>query len=157
MADIHPAPVPSMMMPSLNTPGPEFPHGPADVNDGSGSDYGAPPTSWGMVGDDVMSGAQGGLLQESSYAHDVNAGAVAPYYAGSISPIFVGGDNDAGGRDDVSGTVAGAVAAAEARFNEYQSDVLPQGAAYGDLMNLPVTLPSGEAAVGSFYDPPRDY
>src|SRR5690242_4335501 len=45
-----------------------------------------------------------------------------PYEAGVISPVYAGGDADAGGRDIVSATVAGAVAAAEARFGELQGD-----------------------------------
>src|SRR5258708_2941885 len=47
---------------------------------------------------------------------------VNPYEAGGISAIYAGGDADAGGRDDVAGSVAGAVAAAEARFTELQGD-----------------------------------
>lgn len=88
----------------------------------------------------------------------------APYYAGDISPIQVHGDPDPGGRDDVSGTVDGAVAAAQARFAEHESDTLAQGSTYGDIMTLPpdpldpgVGSLGGTLPSGGFYDPPRDY
>jgi len=61
----------------------------------------------------------------------------APYSPGSSSAIFVGGSADAGGRDDVAGTVAAAQAAAEARFHEHQTDTYGQGSQIGDLMTLP--------------------
>jgi hypothetical protein len=55
-----------------------------------------------------------------------------------ISPIFVGGDADPGGRDTVAGTVAGAVANAQARFREHESDTHVAGTStIGDLMTLP--------------------
>jgi hypothetical protein len=53
------------------------------------------------------------------------------------SPIYVGGDADAGGRDDVAATVAGAVANAQARYLEHEGDTHGQGSQIGDLMNLP--------------------
>ena len=88
----------------------------------------------------------------------------APYAAGAPSPIQAHGDADAGGRDDVADSVAGAVTAAEARFHEHQTDTYGLGSTIGDVMTLPpnpldpgvgstgVTDPSG-----GFYDPPRNY
>lgn len=103
-------------------------------------------------------------LSEQAWAHDVAAGlADAPYYAGPLAPVFVGGDDDAGGRDSVSGTVAGSVAAATARWQEYERDIRPQGSAYGDLMSFPPSPLDPGAGVGNtmpyggFYDPPRQY
>ena len=87
-----------------------------------------------------------------------------PYEPGMISPVYAGGDADAGGRDIVSATVAGAVSNAEARFGELQGDTYGQGSHIGDTMTLPpspldpgvgslgTTLPSG-----AYYDPPRNY
>lgn len=87
--------------------------------------------------------------------------APAPYSPGDVSPIYVGGDSDAGGRDDVSGTVAGAMAAAEARYKEYQSDTYGQGSVIGDLMRLPENSMDPAVGVqgleGAFFEPPRDY
>lgn len=157
MADIHGNPVASMSGPSLDGPGSEFPSADGGVMPAGNVTYSPGTLTYGMAGDDVMAGASGGPLQESAYAHDLSAGAAAPYYGGEISPIFTGGTADAGGRDDVSGTVAGSVAAAEARFNNRQAETLEQGSTIGDLMGLPAAPVSGEAAVGSFYDPPRDY
>jgi len=69
----------------------------------------------------------------------------APYAPGSPDPILVGGDPDAAGRDDVAGSVAEAMAAAEARYGEHQRDTYGQGSVIGDIMILP---PSGlDAAV----------
>lgn len=88
----------------------------------------------------------------------------APYDPGTPSPVQVHGDNDAGGRDDVAGTVADAMAAAEARYHEYQSDTLGQGSTIGDLMTMPASgldpaagSPGTTDPSGGFYDPPRDY
>jgi hypothetical protein len=53
------------------------------------------------------------------------------------SPIFVGGDDDPGGRDIVSATVAGSVANAQARFTEHERDTHATGSTTGDLMTLP--------------------
>ena len=64
----------------------------------------------------------------------------APYAAGSPDAIYTGGDADAGGRDDVAGTVAGAQAAVEARYAEHSSDQAGQGSTIGDLMDLPPTV-----------------
>jgi hypothetical protein len=133
VADIQPYPIPG-------TPGP----GPAPVPYSGPDpapeppDYDPGPAAISYPGSEVMGAAAGGILQESAAAHDVNAGSAdAPYYAGDISPVFAGGDADAGGRDDVAGTVAGSVAAAEARYIEHESDTHAQGSAIGDLMDLP--------------------
>ena len=82
-----------------------------------------------------------------------------------ISPVAFPGDADAGGRDDVAATVAGAVAAAEARFREHESDTYGQGSTIGDVMTLPPArqdpavgvLPGEGMPSGSYYDPPREY
>ena len=68
----------------------------------------------------------------------------APYEPGSPSPIFVGGDADAGGRDDVAGDVAGAVANAKARYDEYEADTFGQGSQIGDNILLPGPPPPFE-------------
>lgn len=161
MADIHGSPGDAPQMPAASGPGPApVPYGGGDPT----PTMSAPETVvFGSAGDDVMAGVAGGnAVQESSYAHDVNAGLVTPYYPGSLSPIYVGGDADAGGRDDVAGTVAGAVAAAEARFAEHQSDAVNTGSGViGDLMTIPPN--SMDPAVGAlgpeggYYDPPRNY
>lgn len=102
-------------------------------------------------------------LTESAAAHDIAAGlADAPYYPGAISPVNAAGDADAGGRDDVSGTVQGSVDAATARFHEHMAD-LGAGGTIGDLMTFPPgPLDPGAgvgniAPMGGFYDPPREY
>ena len=61
----------------------------------------------------------------------------APYAPGSPQSIAVHGDADAGGRDDVAGSVAAAQAAAEARYHEHQRDTYGQGSRIGDLITLP--------------------
>lgn len=88
----------------------------------------------------------------------------APYDAGSLSPIQVHGDADAGGRDDVAGSVAAAQAAAEARYREHQGDTYGQGSTIGDLMQMPASgldpaasSPGTTDPAGSYYDPPRSY
>lgn len=72
----------------------------------------------------------------------------APDAAGAPDAIYAGGDADAGGRDDVAGTVAGAQAAAEARYGEHQRDTYGQGSTIGDVMDLPsqdFSLPTAHA------------
>lgn len=88
----------------------------------------------------------------------------APYYAGEVSPVQVHGDADAGGRDDVAGSVAAAQAAAEARYHEHQGDTYSQGSRIGDVMTLPPSpLDPGVGVTGTtdpsgaYYDPPRNY
>src|SRR5258708_1467404 len=82
---------------------------------------------------------------------------VNPYDPGSPQAILVGGDADPGGRDIVSGTVAGSVSAAHAWLGELQGDTYGQGSRIGDLMGLPPRTAGGESDGGGFYDPPRDY
>lgn len=88
----------------------------------------------------------------------------APYAAGSPEPVFAGGDADAGGRDDVGGTVAEAVSNAEARYHEHQGDTYGMGSVIGDLMTLPAggldpaaSSPGTTDPAAGFYDPPRNY
>lgn len=61
----------------------------------------------------------------------------APYAPGAASAIFTGGDADAGGRDDVAGSVAEAMSNAQARYGEHQADTYGQGSTIGDVMTLP--------------------
>ena len=89
---------------------------------------------------------------------------VAPYDPGTLSPIQVHGDADAGGRDDVAGSVAEAQANAEARFHEHMSDTYGLGSTIGDLVTMPpngldpaASSPGTTDPSGSFYDPPRSY
>jgi len=118
--------------------------------------YAPMPVTFATPTADVLAGAAGGLLQESGYAHDVNAGLVASYVPGSPQPVAFPGGADAGGRDDVSGTVAGAVTAAEARYLEHASDATQAGPSHiGDALGVPVETVGNFQ--GAFYDPPRDY
>jgi hypothetical protein len=125
--------------------------------------YAATGVSFSTPGPDVLAGAEGGLLQESAYAHDVNAGLVADYVPGSPQPVAFPGAADAGGRDDVSGTVAGAVANAEARYLEHEGDTHAQGSVIGDVMTLPPgpldpgSSPGEALPAGHYFDPPREY
>ena len=86
-----------------------------------------------------------------------------PYEPGVISPVYAGGDADAGGRDIVSATVAGAVANAEARFGELQGDTYGVGSHIGDAMTFPPgpldpgAGPGLTDPEGHYYDPPRTY
>ena len=88
---------------------------------------------------------------------------MTPYYGGPLDPVEAMGDADAGGRDDVSSTVAGAVANANARWHEHQSDTFGVGSTIGDLVNFPPSPLDPGAGVGNtapaaaFYDPPRGY
>jgi len=88
----------------------------------------------------------------------------APYATSALSPIYVGGDADPGGRDDVGGSVAEAVSNAEARYGEHQRDTYGQGSTIGDVMTLPPSpLDPGVGSLGitdpsgAYYDPPRNY
>lgn len=121
---------------------------------------GAGPALGYAPGAGVLVGVSGNGIQESSLA----APNINPYEAGDVSPIYAGGDSDAGGRDDVAGSVAAAVAAAQARFTELQGDVLTQGSTIGDLMAMPpshldpaASSPGTTDPSGGFYDPPRGY
>jgi hypothetical protein len=87
----------------------------------------------------------------------------APYAPGSPSAIYVGGDADAGGRDDVAGDVAGSVASAQARYGEHQTDTYGLGSVIGDVVTFPASpldTPAGPGETdpsGHYYTPPRAY
>lgn len=157
MADIHGSPGAAPQMPAAPNSGPApVPYQGADLSPEPPL-YGVTAVGFPTMGSEVMSGVSSAMgVQESDYAHDVNAGLCTPYYAGDISPI-----NTLGTPDDVSGTVAGSVAAAEARFTSHQQATFGPGNDIGDLMNVPQN--SLDPAVGSlgplgsYYDPPRDY
>jgi hypothetical protein len=88
----------------------------------------------------------------------------APYSPGEAGHVNVHGDADAGGSDKTSGTVDGAVAAAQARQAELQSDTFGLGSSIGDLVPMPpngldpaASSPGTTDPSGAFYDPPRNY
>jgi hypothetical protein len=87
----------------------------------------------------------------------------APYAPGSPDPVFTGGAGDAGGRDTVAGSPAGAVANAKARYGELQGDTHGFGSHIGDLVNFPPSPldpgagPGLTDPAGHYYDPPRAY
>jgi hypothetical protein len=144
------APEAPPQMPQASTPGPApVPYnGPGSAlgPDISGPDPDVSATS--TPGPGVLAGVTGAnYVTESPLA----APNVNPYEAGAISPIYAGGDADAGGRDIVAGSVAAAVAAAEARFGELAGDTYGQGSAIGDLMTLPPNQ------LDAYYEPPRNY
>ena len=137
-------------MPQASTPGPApVPYG------GPGSAIG--PHSGAPVPDVSFSSTPGpGVLAGVTGANDVTESPLAapnvnPFEAGSPDPIYTGAAADAGGRDTVSASVAAAVAAAEARFGEHETDTYAQGSTIGDLMDMPPVSTPG------YYDPPRDY
>jgi hypothetical protein len=68
-------------------------------------------------------------------------------------PIVFPGDNDPGGRDTVSSSVAGAVANAEARFRELAGDTYGLGSQIGDTLELPQP-PSGPGVGNADLDLP---
>jgi hypothetical protein len=149
-------------MPQASTPGPApVPYaGPDELGQ---VHYAATGVSFTLPSVEVLNGTDGNAVQSSGYATDVNAGLVVDYVPGAISPIAVGGAADAGGRDDVAGTVAGAVAAAEARYLEHESDTHPAGSTIGDVMTLPPgpldpgSSPGEALPTGHYFDPPREY
>lgn len=77
----------------------------------------------------------------------------APYDPGPVSPVVTGCDDDAGGRDPVSGTVDGAEAAASARLSELQSDTYGQGSTIGDVMDLAPVDSNASVATWGPYTP----
>ena len=109
-------------------------------------------------GSEVLGGTPGHVAEAPLAAPNPN-----PYEAGNPGPIYVGGDADAGGRDIVAGSVAGAVRNAEARFGELQGDTYGQGSHIGDLMSFPASpLDPGMGLgltdpEGHYYTPPRNY
>ena len=151
MADIHGSPGDAPQMPAATGPGPApAPYGGSDLSPEPPA-YAVDGVSFAAPGAEVMNGVSGNGVQESGYAHDISAGLVAPYAPGTPSLIAVHGDADAGGRDDAAGTVAGAVANAEARYLEYQSDAVTAGPSQiGDAMTIP--LPPEDAT-----SPPNDF
>ena len=89
---------------------------------------------------------------------------IAPYDPGVPGHVNVHGDPDPGGSDKTAGTVDGAVAAAEARWRELESDTYGLGSVLGDVVTLPPNqLDPGVGSTGTtdpsgaFYDPPRNY
>lgn len=157
------APVTPPQMPQASTPGP------APTPYGAGSqrpeppDYSPQPVTFSTPGVVVLHGVDGNAVQESGYAHDVNAGLVAQFYPGQVSAIQMHGNADAGGRDDVAATVAGAVAAAEARYLEHEGDTHGTGSTIGDALIMPPgpidpgAAPGEALPSGAYYDPPREY
>ena len=99
MADIHGSPGGEAQMPAAAGAGPApAPYAGPDAGAANVTyDVGSVPFS--TPGVEVMGGVSGNAVQESGYAHDMNAGLVTPFYAGDISPVGVHGDADAGGRD----------------------------------------------------------
>ena len=139
--------------------------GPAPVpfgGDQSAGNAPLPPVSVpiGTPGPGVLAGTAGANHVTSS---ELAAPAVNPYEAGSVSPVMFPGDADPGGRDIVSGTVAGAVASAEARFGELRGDTYGLGSHVGDIVTLPPSPldpgagPGLTDPAGHYYDPPRSY
>ena len=163
MADIHGSPASAAQNPQATSAG----SAPVPYH---GADQSPEPPAYAVSLDladaaaEVMTGipAMPGL-SESAAAHDIAAGlADAPYYAGAVSAIYTGGGS-AGNRDDVAGTVAGSVDAATGRWRALEADMLPQGTAYGDLVDFPPSPLDPGAGVGNtaptggFYDPVREY
>ena len=164
MADIHGSPAdPGLQMPQAGNSGPApLPYAGPDLRP-EPPDYAVDLGPLGDPAASVMAGVVNLGTTEDPSAHDINAGLVTPYYAGDISPVNAAGDADAGGRDDVSATVGGAVAAATGRWHEFQSDTYGEGSVIGDLMTFPPSPEDPGAGVGNtlptagFYDPDRDY
>jgi hypothetical protein len=157
------APTEPAQMPQATSPGPA----PTPYSAGSQRpeppDYSPMPVSFSTPGVIVLAPAEGGPLQESAYAHDINAGLVVDYVPGVPQPVAFPGNADAGGRDDVSGSVAGAVANAEGRYLEHEGDTHGIGSTIGDLMAMPPgpidpgAAPGEAAPSGAYFDPPRSY
>ena len=88
---------------------------------------------------------------------------MTPYSGGPLDPVEAMGDPDPGGRDTVASTVTQAVANADARWREFQSDTYGTGSVYGDLVKFPPSPLDPGIGVGNtapaagFYDPPRGY
>jgi hypothetical protein len=153
MADAHGSPAAAPQVPAAGGAGPApVPYAGADQSAGVIT-YAATGVSFSLPGStEVLNGIPAAnAVQESGYAHDVNAGLVTPYYPGTVSAIGVHGDNDPGGRDDVAGDIAGAVAAAEARYLEYQGDAIQAGpSTIGDQIDMPVAQEDANAPASGF-------
>jgi hypothetical protein len=154
-------PEPPPQMPQASTPGP------VPVPYSGGSQRPEPPLyAAPSLGADAGGASTWAV---ASYPAGVQPSALAapnpnPYEAGGVSPVTWAADPDPGGRDIVSGTPGGAVAAAEARWRELAGDTYTQGSHVGDLMKLPPgpldpgAGPPGETLpTGHYYTPPRDY
>ena len=145
------------MMPQATTAGPApVPYG--------GPPFALAPDSGAPLPDVPMGSTPGGdVMSAVPGASPLAAPNVNPYEPGAVSPVMFAADADAGGRDIVSGTVAGAVAAAEARFGELQGDTLGLGSHIGDLMSFPPSPldpgagPGLTDPTGHYFDPPRNY
>jgi len=143
-------------MPQAPTPGP------APVPYSGPEEQPAPP-DYAIPGIDATAAPGGGVLAGVPGGSPLAAPNVNPFEAGSPDPIFTGGDADAGGRDTVAGTVAQAVANAEARFGELRGDTYGFGSHIGDLMTFPPSPldpgagPGLTDPEGHYYDPPRAY
>ena len=148
------APVAPPQMPQASTPGPAaVPHAAPGTAPYSIQAEPADVSQTRMPGDGVLASTPGHEPEAPLAAPNVN-----PYEAGSPQAIYAGGDADAGGRDDVAGAVAAAVAAAQARAGEHQTDTYGQGSHIGDLMDLPPLTSDGKVTQGgAYYDPPRNY
>src|SRR5258707_14473149 len=97
------APAAPGQQPQAATPGPApAPYAGPDLRP-EPRDYGPPADAARDPGIDVMGGVSGNAVQESGYAHDMNAGLVVPYYGGEISPGMGGGGDGGGGPRDVAG------------------------------------------------------
>lgn len=101
-----------------------------------------------------------GIPQEPASSFGIQA----PYAPGDPDPITCGETHmGAEACDDVSGTVAGAVAAAQARYGAREAETYGQGSVIGDLMTFPpspLDTPAGPGLTdpsASYYDPPRSY
>ena len=150
------------MMPQADTPGPApVPYGgpswPLAPDSGAAMPDVSPDRTPGA---EVMGGVTGAnyVSEAAPVAPDVN-----PHVAGAPSPITFPADPDPGGRDIVAGTVAGAVAAAQARYGELAGDTYGLGSQIGDLMTFgPSPLDPGAGPgltdpEGHYYTPPRAY
>jgi hypothetical protein len=84
---------------------------------------GAPDEAWS-----TPARVPGPVVSPSVATHEVSPGG---------QHIAFPGDSDPGGRDIVADSVAGSVAATEARYHELQGDTYGQGSHIGDLMDLP--------------------
>ena len=188
MADIHGSPGDVTQMPqAVSSSGPQ----PVPYPGGMDQMAGNPPVYHADIGPMapadgyVMHGVTGLNTTEDPSAYDINggpSGLCTPYYGGTPSAINAMGDPDAGGRDDMSGTVAGSVASATGRWQEYAGDVVKQGPVVGTAVQGPTAMgPQQQGSIigdliqfppggvdpgagvgnttptGAFFDPPRGY
>jgi hypothetical protein len=144
-------------MPQASTPGP------APVPYGGGTDQRPEPPVYSVPGVSAGLAPGAGVLDMVPGGSPLAAPNPNPYEAGAPSPVMFPGDADPGGRDIVAGAVAGAVAAAQARFGELQGDTYGLGSHVGDIVTLPPSPldpgagPGLTDPAGHYYDPPRNY